>query len=225
MALVTPRHKVRIRWNELAVRKHCQTTGNQLFICYAEDSIRGRALNGREKVALATRSTTKRSRQELPATVELAIGMKVMVTTNVETDLDVTNGAHGTIVDIILHPDETYSEEEKEVVLKNIPLYLLVKLDRTRATLLKGLDEAVIPVEVAAKSMQIRVVDNDGNQPRRTVKRRQFPVTAAYAFTDYRSQGQTIPYVIVDIATPPTGGLSLFNLYVALSRSSGKSSI
>jgi ATP-dependent exoDNAse (exonuclease V) alpha subunit len=50
-------------------------------------------------------------------------------------------------------------------------------------------------------------------------------MTAAYAFTDYRSQGQTIPYVIVDIATPPTGGLDLFNLYVALSRSSGRSSI
>ena len=31
---------------------------------------------------------------------------------------------------------------------------------------------------------------------------------------DYQSQGQTIPYVIVDIATPPTVGLSL---YVALS--------
>ncbi|KAG1830514.1 hypothetical protein EV424DRAFT_1315396 [Suillus variegatus] len=43
-------------------------------------------------------------------------------------------------------------------------------------------------------------------------------MTAAYAFTDYRSQGQTIPYVLVDIATPPTGGLNLFNLYVALSR-------
>ena len=45
-------------------------------------------------------------------------------------------------------------------------------------------------------------------------------MTAAYAFTDYRSQGQTIPYVIVDIGSPPTGTLSLFNLYVALSRSS-----
>ena len=59
--------------------------------------------------------------------------------------------------------------------------------------------------------------------------------------SDYRSQGQTIPAVIVDIATPPTdkrllfanghvltlveGGLSLFNLYVALSRSSGRSTI
>ncbi|KAG1740008.1 hypothetical protein EDB19DRAFT_1635540 [Suillus lakei] len=50
-------------------------------------------------------------------------------------------------------------------------------------------------------------------------------MTAAYAFTDYRSQGQTIPYVLVDIATPPTGGLNLFNLYVALSWSSGRSTI
>ena len=117
--------------------------------------------------------------------VELAIGMKVMVTTNVETDLDITNGARGTIMDIILHPDESYSEEGRDIVLKNIPLYLLVKLERTRATPLKGLDEAVIPVELATKSMQVQVVENDGNQPRRTVKWRQFPVTAAYAFMDY----------------------------------------
>ena len=55
--------------------------------------------------------------------------------------------------------------------------------------------------------------------------RAQFPITGAYAFTDYRAQGQTIPYVIVDIATPPTSGLSLFNLYVALSRSSGRNTI
>ncbi|KAJ3738871.1 hypothetical protein F5050DRAFT_1580540 [Lentinula boryana] len=45
-------------------------------------------------------------------------------------------------------------------------------------------------------------------------------MTTAYAFTDYRAQGQTIPYVLVDIAKPPTGKLTLFNLYVALSRSS-----
>lgn len=59
----------------------------------------------------------------------------------------------------------------------------------------------------------------------RTVRRRQFPMTAAYAFTDYRSQGQTLPCAIVDIATPPSGGLNLFNLYLALSRSAGRSSI
>ncbi|KAI9566521.1 hypothetical protein HD554DRAFT_2025478 [Boletus coccyginus] len=50
-------------------------------------------------------------------------------------------------------------------------------------------------------------------------------MTAAYAFMDYHTQGQMITSVIVDITTPPTGGLTLFNLYVALSRSSGCSSI
>ncbi|KIN96341.1 hypothetical protein M404DRAFT_163469 [Pisolithus tinctorius Marx 270] len=45
-------------------------------------------------------------------------------------------------------------------------------------------------------------------------------MTAVYAFTDYRVQGQAITCILVDIATPPTGGLNLFNLYVALSRSS-----
>ncbi|KAF8589185.1 hypothetical protein K439DRAFT_1292644, partial [Ramaria rubella] len=47
-----------------------------------------------------------------------------------------------------------------------------------------------------------------------------------YRFTDYCSQGQTIPNIIVDIPTPPTGGrLTLFNLYVSLSQSSGQDTI
>ncbi|KAJ7692560.1 hypothetical protein B0H17DRAFT_933878 [Mycena rosella] len=50
-------------------------------------------------------------------------------------------------------------------------------------------------------------------------------MTAVYTFTDYRAQGQTIPYVLVDIGTPPSGTLSLFNLYVAFARSSGRESI
>ena len=47
-------------------------------------------------------------------------------------------------------------------------------------------------------------------------------MTGAYAFTDYQSQGQTINHdVIVNIAMPPTGTLTPFNIYVALSRCHG----
>ncbi|KAI6019201.1 hypothetical protein EDC04DRAFT_2576003 [Pisolithus marmoratus] len=46
------------------------------------------------------------------------------------------------------------------------------------------------------------------------------PLTPAYAFTDYRSQGQTIKHAIIDIGMPPTGGLTPFNIYVALLLSS-----
>jgi len=50
-------------------------------------------------------------------------------------------------------------------------------------------------------------------------------MTAGYAFTDYKSQGQTIEYVIIDIGKPPTGTLSPFSVYVALSRSRGRDTI
>ena len=163
--------------------------------------------------------------KDLPFCIEIAIGMKVMVTNNIETDLDITNGARGEIIDIILHPDEPYVDAKKPIVrLKHMPSYLLVKLSRTRATRLEGLDDNVLPVEPVLTNYRIKVPVN-GKMIQRTVQRKQFPLTAAYAFTDYRSQGQTIFYVLVDIASPPTGGLSLFNLYVALSRSSGRETI
>lgn len=147
-----------------------------------------------------------------------------MVTQNVETDLNITNSAHGTIVDIILHPDKPPLPNTNIVDLVHLLSYILVKLDRTGVTQLEGLQPSVIPVEPASKSFTI-AVPVEAKPQNRTVKRQQFPMTAAYAFTDYRSQGQTIPYVLVDIASPPTGGLSLFNLYVTLSRSSGRSTI
>ncbi|KAI0633924.1 hypothetical protein C8Q77DRAFT_1033032, partial [Trametes polyzona] len=91
---------------------------------------------------------------------------------------------------------------------------------------LDGLDEAIIPIEPVKRSFRINVRDSEGKQVTHTVHRRQFAITPAYAFTDYRAQGQTISHVIIDIARPPSGRpLNLFNLYVALSRSSGRETV
>ena len=230
-SLVTPRHAVRTQWNEAAIRKHCYDTKQRLFICPAEDRINGRQLMLAERYGVVNRSVHKGGRQrsrrssDLPDAVELAVGMRVMVTANIETDLDVTNGARGEIVDIILHPDEPPLGDDSIVKLKHLPSYILIKMQRTHASQLDGLDEGIIPVEVTTRNFQIKVRTNGGKYVTRSVRRRQFPMTAAYAFTDYRSQGQTLPYVMIDIAKPPTGALDLFNLYVALSRSSGRESI
>ena len=175
---------------------------------------------------METGSKKQRHRKnDLPDTIQIAIGMKVMVTENVKTDLDVTNGARGEIVDIILDPDEPPISNEPVITLKRLPAYILVKMAHTRAMQLEGLKEGVIPVQVALHNFQIKVRQVGGKYVKCSVRQRQFPMTPAYAFTDYRSQGQTIPFVMVDIATPPMGGLSLFNLYVALPRSSGRSTI
>ncbi len=142
--LVTPRHAVRRLWNAAANRKHCAEAGNQLFICSAEDTIRKRPLTLRERFSVAARHISsdglrKRPKDGLPDSVELAIGMKVMVTSNLATDLDITNGARGAIHKIILHPDEPSLPDSPLVKLTYLPSYILVKLNRTRATQLSGL--------------------------------------------------------------------------------------
>ena len=81
--------------------------------------------------------------------MEITVGMKVMVTSNIETDLDITNGACGEIVDIILHPNELTLEDGLVVKLKYLPAYVLVRLMHIWASQLEGLDEGIIPVEVA----------------------------------------------------------------------------
>jgi ATP-dependent exoDNAse (exonuclease V) alpha subunit len=104
-------------------------------------------------------------------------------------------------------------KESHVVHLQYPPHYILVKLDQTKASHLDGLPKNVIPIASVKKSFTI-----NKNQTKVTVTRSQLPLTLAYAFTDYRSQGQTILLVLVDIAPPSYGHLTPFNIYVALSR-------
>ena len=153
--------------------------------------------------------------------------MKVMVTLNLATDLDVANSARGEITKIVLHPQEPPLPDSPEVHLSYPPAFIVVRLERMRMPRLEGLDDGEIPIEPTEQAYTIEVegADKEQRKIKKAVHRRQLPITAAYAFMDYRSQGQTLPYVIIDIAKPPTGKLSLFNLYVALSRSSGRHTI
>ena len=212
--LVTPRHAVRRQWNSLAVRRHCRLNGVTLYISKAYDVTGGRLLTAEEDLQMM-----KKREVALATELQIAIGMKVMITFNVNTEKDIANGARGKVVDIILDPRETVSEGST-VHLKYPPAYVLVKLDRSNGVHLDGLPEGVVPIAPIKKQFYILV-----GGKRKKVTRLQLPMTPAYAFTDYRSQGQTIEYVIVDIGRPPRGALTGFNAYVALSRSSGRSTI
>ena len=170
-------------------------------------------------------SRKQRKRKDLPAQIEMAVGMKVLVTNNLETDLNITNGAWGEIVNIILHPDESPTGEGPIVKLKYLPSYLLVKLSCTWASQLAGLDEAVILVEPTMITTRISLPVHNSKVVTCTVWHQQYLITAAYMFTDYHSQEQTLPYIIIDIASPLTGTLMLFNLYVTLLWSSRWDSI
>ncbi len=68
-------------------------------------------------------------------------------------------------------------------------------------------------------------IDLIAQKKTKTVHRKQLPITPAYAFTDYRAHGQTLECVVVDIGHVPSGYITPFNAYVALSRSSGRETI
>jgi hypothetical protein len=144
-----------------------------------------------------------------------------MVTMNVKTEHDLANGTRGTLMDIILDSGERGVDHNTSThTLRYPPRYILFKPDETRAASLPGLPEGVFPIEPITCKYTIDV------QGRTTsVERKQIPVTGGYAFTDYRSQGQTLPAVIVDLAKPPNGKLTPFGAYVALSRSRGRDTI
>lgn len=225
--LITPRHAVRKEWNRASVRRHCKESRETLFICEAEDRIKDRKLTLGERYATALKDqkanpqSDRNERSPLAACVEIAVGMEVMITFNVQTDLDIANGARGRITAVVLHEEEPpIPRGAVEVRLKYQPAYVLVQMHRTKVAELPHLAQGVIPLEPLTKTFEIQI---EGG--RRVVTRKQLPLTPAYAFTDIRSQGQTISHVIIDIAKPPTGGLTAFNAYVALSRSSGRDTI
>jgi hypothetical protein len=93
--------------------------------------------------------------------------------------------------------------------------YMLVKVlhDPGITISLPGLPTGVIPIEVA----KFTHYKPHGGQ----VTLEQFPVTLAYAITDFKCQGKTFNWVIVDIKTPTgfgSGVTSAMSVYVQLSR-------
>lgn len=228
--LVTPGNAVQTRWNELTSQNHCRQTGHALVRSHAYHTYQNQKLTRNLQVLVDARTfavdDSKNSKSDpggLPDVVQLAYGMAVMITYNIETELDLANGARGIVERIYVHPGSIVmgprsTPDHLEILeLTRPPACVLVWLDRTKVKGLSGLDHGIVPVFPIRNSFRVTI---PGPEKRTlTLWREQLPLTPAYAFTDYWSQGQTLPYVIVDLGTPPSGGVTPFNAYVALSRS------
>lgn len=219
--LITPRNSVRTLWNNAALEKHCRATGNIKYTFVAEDSAFKRHLLPAERLAVASLSLDDSDR--LPTQLSLAIGMKVMVTKNLCLPAGIANGARGSICDIILDQREPSMEETQQGVIQlyfpPAVVFFQPELTSLQHISFPGLAEDIIPIFPTEGSFYIH------SEKRFKIKRRQLALTAAYAFTDIKSQGQTIEHVVVDLGRTTCFALNPFNAYVALSRSRGRDNI
>jgi len=169
------------------LQKHCNQTGNLLYIVEAEDAVGDtrQPLNKEQKLIVAGmpsedrrpgENTTKRLRHRL----EIAKGMKIMVTLNLATEADLTNGSRGTVEDIVLDPRERVSSEEigkdGTVWLQYPPAMILFRPAHYEFEPFPGLEPELIPIFLSKVTFNMHYCNN----PRIQVHQRQFPLCRAY---------------------------------------------
>jgi len=224
--LITTQHTVREAWNLACIKQHCRRTGNRKYIIPSEDYVKGSGTPLPNLVRLKVAGLKETATGKLPDCIEMTVGMKAMITFNISTKGDLANGTRGTIEDIILDPreDNLDPDEEGTITLKYPPSLILFKpaggsqisssfID-TRHHLPLKVPEGQVPI-TPTTSVPFTVTTNNGLKT--VVVRRHYALTAAYALTDIKSQGQTMDPVVVDLRDLPSGKISPFSAYVALS--------
>ena len=220
--LITPRNAAKDMWNSAAVERHSRMSGNRKYVISAEDTLAETGEVPDQRTRLAVAGLKDEATKGLKRRVELSVGMKAMVVLNIATEADVANGTRGTIHGIVLDPREdcTSPEEDGSIHLRYPPAVVYFKPDTQTQVIFEGIPEGIIPIVPSKVGFSIL-----GQGGKIKLERMQIPIVPGYAFTDYKAQGQTMECVIIDISKPPTGKLSAFGVYVALSRSRGRNTI
>ena len=113
MVLVTPHNIMHKKWNTSALHKHCQKTGELLYICQAKDTVgKEQQEPSLEEMTIAAGLNPEEDLQRLHTRIEIMVGMKAMVTINSSTEADLANGTKGIITNIILDHRETLEKTE-----------------------------------------------------------------------------------------------------------------
>ena len=232
--LITTRHTVREAWNAACLDRHCKKTGNIKFIVSSEDRLNGGAhqkIPGHVRHHIA--GMREKTTGKLPDRIEIAIGMKVMICFNLSASADLANGTRGTVKDIILDPREEALEvdEDGSVKLKYPPAMILFEPDGGSKMSAMFVDQRrrhsiTIPDgQILITPYTVTFCITLANGSKHSITRTQYGMTGGYAFTDIKSQGQTMGPILIDLRAPPTGQISPFSAYVALSRSRGRDDI
>lgn len=111
--------------------------------------------------------------------------------------------------------------ESGEIWLQYPPATIFFKPFHYEFQPFPGLEPGVIPIFPSEVKFNIHY----HNDPKTHVYCRQYALSASYAFTDHKAQGQTIERVIVDIGPTKRFPVDPFSAYVALSRSRGRATI
>ena len=205
--LVTPQNAIQMLWNEWMLNMHCSCTGQTHYTVNAIDKCQLCKLSILEHLAIVHLEINQMNL--LLQKLEIAVGMKLMVLSNIAPYASLANGSCGVVMGIILNLRESECDTATTIhKLQYPPSAILFHPLNGCAVQLQGLPPGTVPIFPQTKLFTIGSL---------LVKHTQFLITPAYTFTDYKAQGQTMDNVLINLAKPPTGALSPFSAYVTLS--------
>src|SRR5579859_7907034 len=122
-----------------------------------------------------------------------------------------TDLVNGKIVNFIGFTDSEGNQPNAQIITP--PAYMLVQVPGKEFRL-GHFPVGVFPLELSTLTIEVR----KRRQLIRQATFRQFPVTLAYAITDYKSQGETYSNgLLTDLCKPLTGSTQAASLYIQLS--------
>lgn len=196
--LVTADKMIRDVWNLNAVKSFAARTGEAMEEYLATDSIEGKPTSGPLKATLLDLPSS-RVHCDFLGKLPLVKGMRVMILQNILTELGVVNGADGMLEDVLF--DIVDGARVATAAFVRIPG--------------SGIQMTGLPPDVVLILPQSESKSVDTKAFKQSFTRSQLPILPVYAMTDYKSQGQSLKLVILDLAS---SGHRLESAYVMVSR-------
>lgn len=212
-----PIEAVRLFYENKDVDKHNEdrinTHEGEIVEVKASDNITGAEFSDAAKESILKKSVTQSS--GLPGYLKLKIGIKYMITRNINLSDGLVNGATGLLKYIKF--DESYVNERiPEIIFIEFATANIGVSTRQQNPQLYTNDENIDKNWVPIKKMTKLLEPDRVAEPAYKISRTQFPLTPAEAVTIHKSQGQT--YESVCLHLPSSKALQRQLLYVALSR-------
>ena len=216
--------------NHKAVIHRAVETRQKPFVCVAQDSCQGKAIEDpilmKKLLALSDSKT-----EHLPGYLPLVPGMPVILTQNIAIELGLINGTNGIFRQLVYQADSVaasnLSEEfPPDVQYVHQPTYALVEITKSKIECqLTDLEPNIVPIPLMEQTFRVDVNDiipkeKNSKRPNKSmlsIKRRALPLVPAYCITTHKSQGQTLGKVVIDLKLPNETD-DIAAVYVPLSR-------
>jgi ATP-dependent exoDNAse (exonuclease V) alpha subunit len=215
--IIVFRNELKTCINNKAVEKLANENRIPMIVCVANDKFSIPLQN--KEIARYILSLEEKNTQSLPGYLPLVENMPVMLTRSLFTELEVSNGTIGIFKQLIYDDMESETIDivdtkkfPKNTIYIRKPVFALIELIKTdKLPILEDLPPKIIPVPLdeqeftidISKMLPLALRNHRIKAPKVKVKRQQFPLVPAYAYTTHKSQGQTIPKAILDLNFPP----------------------